>query len=62
MSSLFDDAEKLAGSGGEDGAVQDLTHDAEQTVDNETGDKFNSEIQDTGNAADQQVDKDLPNL
>jgi hypothetical protein len=62
MSSLFDDAEKLAGAGGEDGVVQDVTQDAEQFADNETGGKFDSEIQDAGNALDQQADKDLPNL
>jgi hypothetical protein len=59
---LFDDAEKLVGQGGEDSVVQDITQQGEQLVDNETGGKFDSEIQDAGNAVDQQADQNLPNL
>jgi hypothetical protein len=60
--SIFDDAEKLVGQGGEDSVVQDVTQQGEQLVDNETGGKFDSEVQDAGNALDQQADKDVPNL
>jgi hypothetical protein len=60
--SIFDDAEKLVGQGGEDSVVQDVTQQGEQLADNETGGKFDSEVQDAGNALDQQVDKDMPNL
>jgi hypothetical protein len=59
---LFDDAEKLAGQGGEDSVVQDLTQQGEQLLDNETGGKFDSEIQEGGNMLDQQADQNLPNL
>jgi hypothetical protein len=66
---LFDDVENLAGGqggqggqGGEDSLVQKATQEGEQLLDNETGGKFDSEIQDGGNLLDQQVDKDLPNL
>jgi hypothetical protein len=59
---LFDDAEKLVGSGTEDNVVSSLTQDGEKFLDNETGGKFDSEIQDGGNMLDQQVEKDLPNL
>jgi hypothetical protein len=59
---LFDDAEKLAGQGGEDSPVQQATQDGEQLLDKETDGKFDSEIQDGGNAVDQQVDKELPSL
>jgi hypothetical protein len=59
---LMDDAEKLAGQGTEDNVVSDVTKDAEQFADNETGDKFDSEIQDAGNALDQDADQNLPNL
>lgn len=59
---LFDDAEKLAGQGGEDSVVKDVTQQGEQFLDSETGGKFDSEIQDAGNALDQQADQDLPNL
>ena len=59
---LFDDAEKLAGQGGEDSVVQDITQQGEQLVDNETGGKFDSEIQEGGNMLDQQADQNLPNL
>jgi len=59
---LFDDAEKLVGQGTEDSLVQDATKEGEQFLDNETGNKFDSQIQDAGNALDQQVDKELPNL
>ena len=59
---LMDDAEKLAGQGTEDNVVADVTKDAEQFADNETGGKFDSEIQDAGNALDQDVDQNLPNL
>jgi hypothetical protein len=60
--SIFDDAEKLVGQGGEDSVVQDVTQQGERLVDNETGGKFDSEVQDAGNALDQQADKDMPNL
>jgi hypothetical protein len=66
---LFDDVENLAGGqggqggqDGEDSLVQKATQEGEQFLDNETGGKFDSEIQDGGNLLDQQVDKDLPNL
>jgi hypothetical protein len=59
---LFDDVENLAGQGGEDALVQKATQQGEQFLDNETGDKFDSEIAGAGNLLDQQVDKDLPNL
>jgi hypothetical protein len=66
---LFDDAEKLAGQGGgdgqgggEDSLVQKVTQEGEQALDQETGGKFDSEIQDGGNELDQQVDGKLPNL
>jgi hypothetical protein len=66
---LFDDAEKLAGQGGdggqgggEDSLVQKATQEGEQALDQATGGKFDSEIQDGGNELDQQVDGKLPNL
>ena len=63
---LFDDVENLAGGqggqGGEDSLVLKATQEGEQFLDNETGGKFDSEIQDGGNLLDQQADKDLPNL
>ena len=59
---LFDDVENLAGQGGEDALVQKATQQGEQFLDNETGGKFDSEIQDGGNLLDQQVDQNLPNL
>jgi hypothetical protein len=59
---LFDEVENLAGQGGEDSLVQKATQEGEQVLDNETGGKFDSEIQDAGNLADQQIDQDLPNL
>ena len=59
---LLDDAENLAGQGGEDSLVQKATQEGEQFLDNETGGKFDSEIAGAGNMLDQQVDKDLPNL
>jgi hypothetical protein len=59
---LFDDAEKLVGQGTEDTAVAGLTQQAEQFLDSETGNKFDSEIAAGGTMLDQQVDKELPNL
>jgi hypothetical protein len=59
---LLDDAENLAGQGGEDSLVQKATQEGEQVLDTETGGKFDSEIQDGGNMLDQQVDQNLPNL
>jgi hypothetical protein len=59
---LFDEAENMAGQGGEDALVQKATQEGEQLLDNETGDKFDSEIQQGGDLLDQQADKDLPNL
>jgi hypothetical protein len=59
---LFDEVENLAGQGGEDSLVQKATQEGEQVLDNETGGKFDSEIQDGGNMLDQQVDQHLPNL
>ena len=58
---LFDEVENMAGQGGEDALVQKATQEGEQFVDNETGDKFDSEVQEGGNLLDQQVDKELPN-
>lgn len=60
--SIFDDAEKLVGQGTEDNAVSGLTQDGEKFLDDETGNKFDSEIQSGGNMVDQQAEKDLPNL
>jgi hypothetical protein len=60
--SLMGDAENLLGQGGEDNVVGDLTKDAEQFADNETGGKFDSEIQDAGNSLDQDAEQDLPKL
>ena len=58
---LFDEVENLAGDaagkGAEDSVVQDITQQGEQFLDNETGGKFDSEIQDAGNFADQQIDQ-----
>lgn len=73
---LFDEVENLAGDasgqgdsdqgaagqGIEGSIVQDITQQGEQFVDNETGGKFDSEIQQGGDALDQQVDQNLPNL
>lgn len=63
---LFDEVENLAGDaagqGGEDSLVQNLTQQGEQMLDNETGGKFDSEIQQGGDLLDQQVDQHLPNL
>ena len=63
---LFDEVENLAGDavkqGGEDALVQNLTQQGEQMLDNETGGKFDSEIQQGGDMLDQQVDQHLPNL
>ncbi len=59
---LFDDVENLVGQAGEDSLVQKATQEGEQFLDNETGDKFDSEIQEGGNLFDQQIDQHLPNL
>ena len=63
---LFDEVENVAGNatgqGAEDSVVQDVTQQGEQLLDHETGDKFDSEIQQGGEMLDQQVDKDLPNM
>lgn len=63
---LFDEAENLAGDAvgqkAEDSVVQDLTQQGEQFLDNDTGGKFDSEIQQGGDMLDQQVDQNLPNL
>ena len=50
------------GQGFEDTAVQDITQQGEKALDNETGGKFDSEIQDAGNMVDKDVDQHLPNL
>jgi hypothetical protein len=50
---IFDDAEKLVGQN----EVQDLTKDAENFADQETGNKFDSEIADAGNMLDNQIDQ-----
>jgi hypothetical protein len=42
--------------------VQKATQEGEQLADNETGGKFDSEIQSGGNELDQQLDQDLPKL
>jgi hypothetical protein len=63
---LFDEAENLVGNavgqGAEDSLVQKATQEGEQFLDNETGGKFDSEIQQGGEFLDQQVDKELPSL
>jgi len=50
---IFDDAEKMVGQN----EVQDLTKDAENFADQETGNKFDSEITDAGNMLDNQIDQ-----
>ena len=50
---IFDDAEKLVGQD----EVQNLTKDAENYADQETGNKFDSEITDAGNMLDSQIDQ-----
>jgi hypothetical protein len=52
---IFDDAEKLVGQN----EVQDLTKDAENFADQETGNKFDSEITDAGNMLDNQIDQQM---
>jgi hypothetical protein len=59
---LFDEVENLVGQSGEDALVQKVTQQGEQFLDNETGDKFDSEIQEGGNLLDQQIDQNLQNL
>jgi hypothetical protein len=49
---LFDDAEKLVGQD----EVKNLTQDAEKFADQETGNKFDSEISDAGTMLDNQID------
>lgn len=56
---IFDEAEKLAGEAGGEQIVQNVTQDAEKWADQETGGKFDSEIQDAGNFADQQIDQEM---
>jgi hypothetical protein len=51
-----------SGQGAEDSVVQDITHEGEQFLDNQTGGKFDSEIQQGGDMLDQQADQNLPNL
>jgi len=53
--SIFDDAEKAVGE--HEDEVQNLTQDAEKTADQETGDKFNSEIADAGSALDHEAEQ-----
>jgi hypothetical protein len=60
---LFDEAENLAGQadgaaggqGAADGLVGDATQEAEKLLDNDTGNKFDSEIQDAGTLLDQKL-------
>lgn len=63
---LFDEVENLAGNAAgrsaEDSLVQKVTQEGEQVLDNETGGKFDSEIQQGGDLLDQRVEQDLPNL
>jgi hypothetical protein len=74
---LFDDVENPGGQGdqtgqgdqsdqsgqtGEDSVVQDITKQGEKLADNETGGKYDSEIQDAGNMVDKEADQKLPNL
>jgi hypothetical protein len=54
---ILDEAEKLAGEAGGDKVVQGVTRDAENWADQETGGKFDSEIQDAGNFAGQRIDQ-----
>jgi hypothetical protein len=56
---IFDEAEKLAGQAGGDQVLQDVTKDAENWADQETGNKFDSEVQAAGNFADQQAEQDF---
>ena len=49
---IFDDAEKLVSQD----EVQNLTKDAENYADQETGNKFDSEIADAGTMLDNQID------
>lgn len=64
--SLFDeaekDAEKMVGQSKEDAAVANVTQDGEKFLDQETGNKFDSQIQSGGTALDQQADNELKNL
>jgi hypothetical protein len=48
--------------GGEESAVQDITQQGEKLADNETGGKFDSEVEDAGNMVDKEADQKLPNL
>jgi hypothetical protein len=50
---MFDDAEKHVSQGEE----QDVTKDAEKFADQETGNKFDSEISDAGDMADKEMDQ-----
>ena len=50
------------GQGFEDTAVQDITQQGEKFADDETGGKFDSEIQDAGTMVDKEADQHLPNL
>jgi hypothetical protein len=50
---MSEDAEKHVSQG----EVQDVTQDAEKVADQETGNKFDSEISDAGNMADKEVDQ-----
>ena len=53
--SIFDDAEKEMGEHPDE--VKDLTQDAEKEIDQETGGKFDSEVDDAGSAMDNEIDK-----
>ncbi len=52
---IFDEAEKAAGK--DPNEVQDLTQDAEQFADKETGGRFDSGIGDAGSALDKEIDQ-----
>ncbi|MGO8883470.1 MAG: hypothetical protein ACLPUO_18085 [Streptosporangiaceae bacterium] len=52
---LLDDAENLASK--DPNEVKNLTGDAEQAADKETGGKFDSEISDAGTKLDDQLDQ-----
>jgi hypothetical protein len=52
---IFDDAEKLVGQD----EVKNLTQDAENYADQETGNKFDSEISEAGTMLDSEIDQQL---
>lgn len=60
---LFDEAknmaENAAGQGIEDKFIQEGTQKAEEFADQQTGGRFNDQIQQAGNFADQQIENQM---